>query len=132
MSLVVLILVTGVIFLVLDAVMLSTVIRPLFERHLGDALLDGLRPVPAALFYLLYMGGVVWFAAWPGLRDGAPVAALVNGAVLGLVAYGTYELTSWAVMRAWHPSMVAVDMAWGAALTGISAWGGVMAARALG
>jgi uncharacterized membrane protein len=35
-------------------------------------------------------------------------------------------------MRDWHPSMVAVDMAWGTALTAIAAWGGVMAARAIG
>jgi uncharacterized membrane protein len=75
---------------------------------------------------------VVWFAGWPALRDGTPHTALLNGAILGLVAYGTYELTSWTVMREWHPSMVVVDMAWGATLTAVSAWGGVMAARALG
>ena len=132
MSLLVLILVTGLIFLIADAVMLTTVIKPLFERHIGDTLLGGIRPVPAALFYLLYMAGVTWFAGWPALRDGTPHTALLNGAILGLVAYGTYELTSWTVMREWHPSMVVVDMAWGATLAAISAWGGVMAARALG
>ena len=132
MSLIVLIVVTGVIFLVADALMLSNVIKPLFEQHLGETLLDGLRPVPASLFYALYMAGVVWFAGWPALRDGVPATALLNGAILGLVAYGTYELTSWTVMRDWHPSMVAVDMAWGTVLTAVSAWGGVMAARALG
>jgi uncharacterized membrane protein len=84
------------------------------------------------LFYLVYMAGVIWFAGWPALRDGTPVTALVNGAILGLVAYGTYELTSWTVMRDWHPSMVVADMAWGATLTAVSAWGGVMAARAIG
>jgi uncharacterized membrane protein len=132
MSLIVLIVVTGVIFLVADALMLSNVIKPLFEQHLGETLLGGLRPVPASLFYALYMAGVVWFAGWPALRDGVPATALLNGAILGLVAYGTYELTSWTVMRDWHPSMVAVDMAWGTVLTAVSAWGGVMAARALG
>ena len=129
MSLLVLILATGLIFLIADAVMLTAVIKPLFERHIGESLLGGIRPVPAALFYLLYMGGVIWFAGWPALRDGTPHTALLNGAVLGLVAYGTYELTSWAVMRDWHPAMVAVDMAWGTALTALAAWGGVMAAR---
>lgn len=132
MSLLVLILVTGLIFLIADAVMLSAVIKPLFERHIGTSLLDGIRPVPAALFYLLYMAGVIWFAGWPALRDGTPHTALLNGAILGFVAYGTYELTSWTVMRDWHPSMVTVDMAWGTVLTALAAWGGVMAARALG
>lgn len=132
MSLVVLVLVTGLIFLIADAVMLPTVIKPLFDRHLGAALLEGIRPLPAVLFYVIYLAGIVWFAGWPALRDGTPSTALVNGALLGLVAYGTYELTSWTVMRDWHPSMVALDMAWGTALTAVAAWGGVMAARAIG
>lgn len=81
-------------------------------------------------FYLIYLFGMVWFAGLPGLRDGVSVAAL-NGAILGLVAYGTYELTSWAVMRDWHPYMVAADMAWGAVVTAVSVVGGVLIARAL-
>jgi uncharacterized membrane protein len=128
----VLVLVTGAIFLVADAIMLSTVLQPLFAQHLGETLRDGIRPLAAVLFYLVYMAGVIWFAGWPALRDGTPVTALVNGAILGFVAYGTYELTSWTVMRDWHPSMVVADMAWGATLTAVSAWGGVMAARAIG
>jgi uncharacterized membrane protein len=83
------------------------------------------------LFYLTYMFGILWFAGLPALREGNPTAALVNGAVLGFVAYGTYELTSWTVMRDWHPSMVAVDWAWGTVITGLAAWAGVMAARAV-
>jgi uncharacterized membrane protein len=132
MALIVLVLVTGVIFLIADAIMLSTVMQPLFAQHLGETLRDDIRPLPAVLFYLIYMVGLVWFAGWPALRDGTPVTALVNGAILGFVAYGTYELTSWTVMRDWHPSMVVADMAWGATLTALSAWGGVMAARAIG
>jgi uncharacterized membrane protein len=132
MSILVLVVATGLIFLIADAIMLPTVIKPLFERHIGDSLLGGIRPLPAILFYVLYVTGILWFAGWPALRDGTPTTALVNGAMLGLVAYGTYELTSWTVMRDWHPSMVAVDMAWGTALTALSAWGGVMIARAIG
>ncbi len=132
MSLLVLVLVTGLIFLIADAVMLPRVIKPLFERHLGDAILESPRPLPAVLFYALYMAGVIWFAGWPALQAGVPGAALLNGALLGLVAYGTYELVSWTVMRDWRPTMVAADMAWGTALTAVSAWAGVLAASALG
>ncbi|MFU8865701.1 MAG: DUF2177 family protein [Rhodobacterales bacterium] len=132
MALIVLVVVTGLIFLIADAVMLSNVIKPIFAQHLGDTLRDGIRPLPAVLFYVIYMAGVVWFAGWPALRDGAPSMALINGAILGVISYGTYELTSWTVMREWHVSMVAVDMVWGATLTAVSAWGGVMAARAIG
>jgi uncharacterized membrane protein len=130
MSLLVLFLATSIIFLVADAVMLRSVIQPIFARHLGDTLYDGgFRLLPAVLFYFTYMGGVLYFAGWPALRDGVPAQAALNGAILGFVAYGTYEFTSWAVMRDWHPQMVAVDLAWGTAVTGLSAWGGVVVTR---
>jgi len=130
MSLLILFIATSVIFLVADAIMLTNVIQPVFQRHLGDGLLGGFRILPAILFYFTFMFGVIWFAGWPALRDGVPHMALINGAILGFVAYGTYELTSWAVMRDWHPQMVMVDMAWGTVVTAGSAWGGVMVARA--
>jgi uncharacterized membrane protein len=122
----------SIIFLVADALMLRSVIQPVFARHLGEQLYEGgFRLVPAILFYLTYMGGILYFAAIPAIRADAPSLALLNGAILGFVAYGTYELTSWAVMRDWHPQMVAMDLAWGTVLTGGAAWGGVMVARAL-
>ena len=130
MAILILTLTTGAIFLAADAVMLSKFMGPLFRQHLGDGLLDGFR-WPAALgFYLVYLFGMIWFAGLPGLRDGVGIAAL-NGAILGLVAYGTYELTSWAVMRDWHPSMVAADMIWGATVTAASVTAGVLVARML-
>jgi uncharacterized membrane protein len=130
MQLVILTAVTGLVFLVADAIMLSSVIKPLFQKHLGEGLLDGLRLPAAILFYVLYLFGMVWFAGLPGLREGVGTAAL-NGALLGLVAYGTYELTSWAVMKNWHPAMVATDLAWGTVLTAGSVTAGVLAARLL-
>jgi uncharacterized membrane protein len=131
MSLVVLFVATSVIFLVADAVMLRAVIQPVFARHLGDALYPGFRLLPAVLFYLTFMGGVLYFASWPALQAGAPGQAALNGAILGFVAYGTYEFTSWAVMRDWHPQMVALDLAWGTAVTALAAWGGVVVTRML-
>lgn len=132
MSLIVLFLATSVIFLLADAVMLRAVIQPAFARHLGDTLYDGgFRLLPAVLFYFTYMFGVLYFAGWPALQGGAPAQAALNGALLGLVAYGTYEFTSWAVMRDWHPQMVLIDLSWGVAVTALSAWGGVVVTRML-
>ncbi|WP_322889452.1 MULTISPECIES: DUF2177 family protein [unclassified Yoonia] len=130
MDMIVLVLVTGGVFLIADAIMLPKVIKPLFERQLGRTMLAKPRPLPATLFYLLYVAGIIWFAGWPALVAGAPALAFLNGAVLGLVAYGTYELVSWTVMRDWHARMVAVDMAWGTVLSAVSAGAGVVAALA--
>jgi len=129
MQLIVLYISTAVIFLALDAVMLRSVMRPLFERHIGSWLLDDIRMGAAIGFYLLYVVGVVWFVSLPALRAGAPVQALLAGAALGAMAYGTYEFTNYATLRNWSLSMVAVDLIWGTVLTGFSAWAGVMIAR---
>ena len=121
---------TSLTFLIADALMLGLVVGPIFRSHLGDSMLDGLRLGPAIAFYLLYMVGLIYFAGLPALRDGSAMPALLNGAMLGLIAYGTYELTSWTVMRDWHPQMVVMDMTWGAVVSGISAYIGARAALA--
>jgi len=125
-------LVTAGVFLILDAIMLSTIMKPLFESHIGDLMADELRLGPAALFYLVYVAGVLWFVSLPALRADAPGTALLTGAALGALAYGTYEFTNLATLRGWSWRMVIVDVTWGAVLTGVSAWAGVMVARALG
>lgn len=124
---------TAAIFLALDAVGLTVIMKPLFERHLGDHLRDGVRLLPAAAFYLFYVGVLVWFVSLPALReDWGTGRLLLSAALLGAAAYGTYEFTSFAVMARWHWSMVAADLAWGTALTAVSAWAGLAAFRALG
>lgn len=131
MQIVILYLATAIPFLVIDAIMLTRVMGPLFARHLGDALADSPRLLPAALFYLAYVAGVLLFVSLPALRAGAPWQALVMGALLGALAYGTYEFTSYAVMRDWHWHMVVADTLWGAVLTGGSAALGVWLTRLL-
>ena len=131
MQLIILYVSTAAVFLILDAIMLSRVMKPLFARHLGDLLAEPIRIAPAAVFYLFYVGGLLYFVSLPALREGVALQALLGGALLGAMAYGTYEFTNYATLRDWHWHMVAVDLTWGAVLTGVSAWAGVMITRAL-
>jgi uncharacterized membrane protein len=101
--------------------------QPLFQRHLGAALLDSPRMGPAAAFYLAYIAGLLYLVSLPALKSGAPL--LLPAAVLGAMAYGTYEFTSYAIMKDWSPVMVATDVIWGTVLTATSAWGGVALTR---
>jgi uncharacterized membrane protein len=123
--------ITAVVFLALDAVMLGFVMRPLFDRHIGHLLLTDIRYGAAAAFYLAYVGGLLWLVSLPALREGTNLQALIGGMVIGAMAYGTYEFTSYAIMRDWHPAMVVTDLVWGTVLTGFSAWAGVAITRAL-
>jgi uncharacterized membrane protein len=118
--------VTAVLFLVIDAIMLTLVMKPLFTRHLGDAMRDSPIWAPAGLFYLAYVAGLVFLVSVPALRDAAPGRAALHGAIIGAMAYGTYEFTSMSIMKDWSWQMVATDTIWGAVLTGFSAWAGVV------
>jgi uncharacterized membrane protein len=130
MTIITLYLATAVVFLALDAVALTNLLRPLFERHIGDWLVDGFRIGPAVVFYLFYIGVLVYFVSWPAVRDGHSLGwVAVHAGLLGAFAYGTYEFTNYATLERWHWQMVAVDLTWGTILTATAASVGVVAAR---
>lgn len=119
--------VTAVVFLGVDTIGIRYLIRPVFERHVGHLLADPLRLGPAALFYLAYVAGILWFVSIPALKTGAPMQALLGGMILGLMCYGTYEMTNYATLADWSWRQVVIDGLWGTALTGFAAWAGVAA-----
>jgi uncharacterized membrane protein len=127
MQLVVLYAATAAVFLILDGIMLTLFMKPLFSRHIAALLMDPIRIAPAAAFYAAYVAGLIYLVSWPALKSGAPL--WVPAAMIGAMAYGTYEFTSYAILKDWHPSMVAADVTWGTILTAVSAWAGVTAAR---
>lgn len=129
MNILILYVVTAAVFLIADAVMLRAVMKPLFESHIGPIMLESPRFGPAGVFYLFYVAGLIWLVSLPALRGGVPGQALLNGAILGAVAYGTFEFTSYAILRDWNFRMVITDTVWGTVLTGVSAYAGVLAVR---
>ena len=124
--------VTAIVFLGLDIIVLKKVMYPLFSSNLGSMLLEDPRLVPAAMFYLFYVGGVIWFASIPAIQSGQTSQAFFTGFILGLLAYGTYEFTNFATLRGWSVQMVVIDVLWGGILTGTSAWAGVTAVKLMG
>ncbi len=96
---------------VLDALWLGWLARDFYKREIGDMMVESVRIVPAALFYVLYPLGLVYLALQPA-PDGLGEAVL-RCAVVGLVAYGAYDLSNLATLRGWSTRLVAVDMAWG-------------------
>ncbi len=133
MPLIVFTLVTALVFALGDFVVIPLVMRPLFKAALGATMLDVLRLGPAALFYLVHLAGLVYFAGRPVVaRGGTAPRALLDGAMVGLVAYSCYEMTSWTIMRDWTAQLVMIDLAWGTAISGLSAYAGASAAIAAG
>jgi len=110
-----------VVMLALDFVWLSLTGGPLYRRVLGDLLLEKFNLAPAVVFYLLYGIGVVIFAAAPAFDSQAWTTALVRGALFGVFAYATYDLTNQATLRSWSTVLTAADVTWGTVLSGLAA-----------
>jgi uncharacterized membrane protein len=120
---------TLVIFLAMDTVWISMVALPNFRTAFGDDLL--FRAVPGIVFYLLYLVGILFFVVKPALETGRWSTALGYGALFGLVAYGTYDLTNYATLKPWSLGLTVSDMIWGAVVTGVSAALGIIVGRYL-
>ena len=113
------------IFLIIDVLWLSITVKSLYRPALGDLLKD--KPVmwAAILFYIIYMIGVALIILKPALANDSILQALWTGVVLGVVAYGTYNLTNMATVKNWSASIVWIDMLWGGFLTGFSSAVGI-------
>ena len=111
----------ALVFFGLDFVWLSRVAIGFYRSQIGETLRDRPNMAAAGLFYLFYIAGIVYFAVLPGLQKDSLAVACLNGALLGLIAYGTYDMTNLATLKNWSLSVSIVDMLWGTVLTALSA-----------
>lgn len=120
---------SAVAMLVLDAIWLTTMVPVIYKPALGDMLADPPNLLVAGVFYFVYLVGVVVFAVQPALSQQNWLMALGAGALLGLVAYGTYDFTNLSTLRNWPLTLSLIDVCWGAVLTGLSAAAGYFVAN---
>jgi len=106
-------------FLVLDSVWLTTMADRLYRPAIGHLMLERFAPLPAAAFYVLYITGIVVFVVLPAGRSVR--SAVARGALFGLIAYATYDLTNQATLRDWPWLVTLADLAWGAFATAAAA-----------
>lgn len=111
----------GAMLLVLDLAWLHFVMRDVFRSTVGDAALHEVRLLPAAIFYVGFVAALVYFAVVPAIESTSMMTAMGCGALLGLLAYGTYDLTNMATLKPWSWSLVALDVGWGTLVSGLSA-----------
>jgi uncharacterized membrane protein len=109
--------VTLPIFFAIDLVWLGVVAKTFYRQHLGHLLGTQVSWAPAILFYLVFIGGIVFFAVKPALETNSAARALAYGAPFGFLAYATNDLTNHATMRDWPLIVTVVDLAWGSVLS---------------
>lgn len=122
---------TLVAFLVLDGLWLGVLMGPTYRAWLGPLMLEIPVIFPALLFYLIYIVGVVLIGVLPGVRAVSLRHAAGYSALLGLMAYGTYDLTNWATLQGWPSQLALVDWAWGTFASGVAGAVGYTVVRKL-
>ena len=120
---------SAVVMLALDAVWLTMMGDRLYRPVLGDWMRRDVNWPPAVAFYLLFLFGVTFLATIPALQQGSWQRAAINGAVFGLVAYATYDLTNEATLTRWSTTITLADMAWGTFLATTAALAGYFGSR---
>lgn len=92
----VLYLVTLFVLIPLDFVFLGIIAKGFFTSQVGN-MLGEIKLVPAILFYLLYVVGIVIFVS--GGANTTVQSTLLYGALFGLFCYATFDLTSLPLLR---------------------------------
>lgn len=116
---------TLVVLMGLDFLFLGLIAKGFFTSEVGD-MLGELKPLPAVLFYLLYVVGVLVFVS--GSEAATWQSTLLYGALFGLFCYATFDLTALALLRHWSWPVAFVDIGWGAAVTAVSSTAGLLVA----
>ena len=101
----------------LDAIWIMTIAKGFYATRMGFLFSKTINFAPILFFYPLYALAVLVLAVLPAVAAGSWVVALWRGALLGLAAYGAYDLTNHATIAGWPKIMTFVDMGWGMAVT---------------
>ncbi len=108
----------------LDFVWLGLTLDGFYKPQLSGLMLDNYYAPAAVAFYLVYGLGLATLAILPAIAAGSWKHAAIGGALLGLTAYGTYDLTNMATLKNWSLALTVVDMGWGAFATAVVAMAG--------
>jgi uncharacterized membrane protein len=105
--------ITGIVFMSLDAIWLGWLAKPLYESALKDKLRTPPNWYAATAFYLIFIAGLLYFSILPSAESGKLTTALVNGSLIGLLTYSTYGLTNLSTLQGWPLKMTLIDICWG-------------------
>ena len=105
-------LIATVYFILIDITFINLVIVKIYKSNLPDFVEIGFKAIPAVLFYLIFLSGLLYFSIIPN-KTYSINQALVSGGMYGLTTYATYALTVFAVMNIFNWNIVVSDVIWG-------------------
>jgi uncharacterized membrane protein len=98
---------------VIDLIWLGIIAKNLYQRQIGHLMADQVNWFAAILFYLLFIGGLVFFVLMPAVDAGSLGKAILYGALFGFITYATYDLTNLATLKNWPWQITVIDLSWG-------------------
>ena len=107
------------VFFIIDLIWLLTMNSRFYKVQLSELMAEKVKWMPAILFYLLFIVGVLLLVVIPAVDHGTWITALLLGGLLGMISYGTYDLTNLASIRNWPLKVTIVDIIWGTVLSAI-------------
>ena len=105
----------------IDLVWLLGIARNLYQQQMGDLMATEPKLIAGLAFYALYALGVCIFVIVPALSKQSWIYAVQYGALFGFFCYMTYDLTNLAVIRNFPTGLAFIDIAWGSAVTAVTA-----------
>jgi uncharacterized membrane protein len=125
-------LITLLAFLVVDVIWLTVISKNLYSNSIGHLMAENPKLLPAAIFYLIFVVGVIIFAVLPGYQDSSLIKTILLAALFGGLSYATYDLTNLATLKDWPVHITVIDIIWGASLSTLTSVAGYYAASWIG
>ncbi len=112
---------TFVVFLAIDFIWLNFIAKNLYAQKIGHLLSENPNLIPALIFYLIFVVGIIVFAVIPGYESKSIWKVILLGALFGCLTYSTYDLTNLATLKNWPVSVTVIDIIWGTSVSTITA-----------
>ena len=106
-----------VVFMVIDLIWLGFIAKDLYSKYLGYLMSDKVNCIAAVIFYLIFIGGILYFVIYPSLLDQNITNLVIRAALFGFITYATYDLTNLATIKDWPIQITIIDLIWGTTLS---------------
>ena len=107
---------------IIDGIWLGLIAKDGYQLAMSHIMREQVIIWPWIVFYLLYPFAILTLAITAQLPAQNRWQFVWRGFVLGAAAYGTYNLTNYALVVNWPLSITLKDWLWGAFLTSSCAW----------
>lgn len=121
---------TLLVYLIMDGIWLGLIAKQAYLESMQGLLRDTFPIMPWILFYIMYSFAIVYLTIKPYANAKSVYPTLLSAAILGMAAYGAYNLTNYAIIQSWPWAISIKDWLWGIVITTVSSGGGWRAFQA--